>query len=159
MPELVDGLDSKSSAFGFVGSSPTAPISPITHSGMSASAVMDTYARFPISLTRGRGVWVWDSNGKRYLDCVAGIAVCTLGHSDGRLKRALSRQLGKLQHVSNLYRIPEQEELAAAITASSCLDRVFFCNSGAEANEAAIKLARKHGHTVRGIATGDGRRP
>ena len=159
MPELVDGLDSKSSAFGFVGSSPTAPISPITHSGMSASAVMETYARFPISLTRGRGVWVWDSNGKRYLDCVAGIAVCTLGHSDGRLKRALSRQLGKLQHVSNLYRIPEQEELAAAITASSCLDRVFFCNSGAEANEAAIKLARKHGHTVRGIATGDGKAP
>lgn len=159
MPELVDGLDSKSSAFGFVGSSPTAPISPITTSGMSASAVMDTYARFPISLTRGRGVWVWDSNGKRYLDCVAGIAVCTLGHSDGRLKRALSRQLGKLQHVSNLYRIPEQEELAAAITASSCLDRVFFCNSGAEANEAAIKLARKHGHTVRRIATGDGKAP
>ena len=159
MPELVDGLDSKSSAFGFVGSSPTAPISPINHSGMSASAVMDTYARFPISLTRGRGVWVWDSNGKRYLDCVAGIAVCTLGHSDGRLKRALSRQLGKLQHVSNLYRIPEQEELASAITASSCLDRVFFCNSGAEANEAAIKLARKHGHTVRGIATGDGKAP
>ena len=159
MPELVDGLDSKSSAFGFVGSSPTAPISPITPSGMAASAVMDTYARFPISLTRGRGVWVWDSNGKRYLDCVAGIAVCTLGHSDGRLKRALSRQLGKLQHVSNLYRIPEQEELAAAITASSCLDRVFFCNSGAEANEAAIKLARKHGHTVRGIATGDGKAP
>jgi len=112
---------------------------------------MDTYARFPISLTRGRGVWVWDSGGKRYLDCVAGIAVCTLGHSDGRMKRALSRQLGKLQHVSNLYRIPEQELLAAAITASSCLDRVFFCNSGAEANEAAIKLARKHGHTVRGI--------
>ena len=159
MPELVDGLDSKSSAFGFVGSSPTAPISPITASGISASAVMDTYARFPISLTRRRGVWVWDSNGKLYLDCVAGIAVCTLGHSDGRLKRALSRQLGKLQHVSNLYRIPEQEELAAAITASSCLDRVFFCNSGAEANEAAIKLARKHGHTVRGIATGDGKAP
>jgi acetylornithine aminotransferase len=116
---------------------------------------MDTYARFPISLTRGRGVWVWDSSGKRYLDCVAGIAVCTLGHSDGRMKRALGRQLGKLQHVSNLYRIPEQEELAAAITASSCMDRVFFCNSGAEANEAAIKLARKHGNTVRGIAGGD----
>lgn len=112
---------------------------------------MDTYARFPISLTRGRGVWVWDSKGKRYLDCVAGIAVCTLGHSDGRMKRALGRQLGKLQHVSNLYRIPEQEELAAAIAASSCMDRVFFCNSGAEANEAAIKLARKHGQVVRGI--------
>ena len=112
---------------------------------------MDTYARFPVELERGRGVWVWDSAGKRYLDCVAGIAVCTLGHSNGRLKRALSRQLGKLQHVSNLYRIPEQEQLAAAITNRSCLDRVFFCNSGAEANEAAIKLARKHGHVVRGI--------
>ena len=112
---------------------------------------MDTYARFPVELARGKGVWVWDNTGKRYLDCVAGIAVCTLGHSDGRLKRALNRQLGKLQHVSNLYRIPEQQELAAAITSRSCLDRVFFCNSGAEANEAAIKLARKHGHVVRGI--------
>ena len=116
---------------------------------------MGTYARFPISLTRGRGVWVWDSKGKRYLDCVAGIAVCTLGHSDGRMKRALGRQLGKLQHVSNLYRIPEQEELAELIRARSCLDRVFFCNSGAEANEAAIKLARKHAN-LRGIGGGRG---
>ena len=112
---------------------------------------MDTYARFPLELVKGRGVWVWDSAGQRYLDCVAGIAVCTLGHSDGRMRRALSRQLGKLQHVSNLYRIPEQEQLAAALAARSCLDRVFFCNSGAEANEAAIKLARKHGQRVRGI--------
>ena len=116
---------------------------------------MGTYARFPISLTRGRGVWVWDSKGKRYLDCVAGIAVCTLGHSDGRMKRALGRQLGKLQHVSNLYPIPEQEELAELIRARSCLDRVFFCNSGAEANEAAIKLARKHAN-LRGIGGGRG---
>ena len=112
---------------------------------------MDTYARLPVELVRGKGVWVWDSAGRRYLDCVAGIAVCTLGHSDRRLRRALHRQLGRLQHVSNLYRIPEQEQLAAAITSRSCLDRVFFCNSGAEANEAAIKLARKHGHAVRGI--------
>ncbi|MBM5809611.1 MAG: aminotransferase class III-fold pyridoxal phosphate-dependent enzyme, partial [Cyanobacteria bacterium M_surface_9_m1_291] len=112
---------------------------------------MDTYARFPVALVRGRGVWVWDEAGSRYLDCVAGIAVNTLGHSDGSLRRALARQLGQLQHVSNLYRIPEQEQLAAAITARSCFDRVFFCNSGAEANEAAIKLARKHGHSVRGI--------
>jgi acetylornithine aminotransferase len=82
---------------------------------------------------------------------VAGIAVCTLGHSDRVLRQRLSRQLGRLQHVSNLYRIPEQEQLAAAITARSCTDKVFFCNSGAEANEAAIKLARKHGHVVRGI--------
>nr|WP_259719796.1 aspartate aminotransferase family protein [Synechococcus sp. CS-1328] len=115
------------------------------------SPVMDTYARFPLELAKGKGVHVWDSQGDRYLDCVAGIAVCTLGHSDRVMKRALCRQLGKLQHVSNLYRIPEQEQLAAAITARSCTDRVFFCNSGAEANEAAIKLARKHGHVARGI--------
>ncbi len=112
---------------------------------------MNTYGRFPLELVRGRGVWVWDQNGKRYLDCVAGIAVCTLGHSDPVLRRALCRQLGKLQHVSNLYRIPEQEALARAICDRSGADAVFFCNSGAEANEAAIKLARKHGHTVRGI--------
>jgi acetylornithine aminotransferase len=112
---------------------------------------MDTYGRFPLELVRGRGVWVWDRAGKRYLDCVAGIAVNTLGHSDRSLRRALGAQLGRLQHVSNLYRIPEQEQLAAAIAERSCFDRVFFCNSGAEANEAAIKLARKHGHSVRGI--------
>ncbi|MCS5693287.1 aspartate aminotransferase family protein [Cyanobium sp. FGCU-6] len=112
---------------------------------------MDTYARYPLELVRGRGVWVWDREGRRYLDAVAGIAVCTLGHSDPVLRRSLCRQLRRLQHVSNLYRIPEQEALAAAIVARSCADRVFFCNSGAEANEAAIKLARKHGHLVRGI--------
>ncbi|MBM5801708.1 MAG: aminotransferase class III-fold pyridoxal phosphate-dependent enzyme, partial [Cyanobacteria bacterium K_DeepCast_35m_m2_023] len=112
---------------------------------------MGTYARFPLELVRGRGVWVWDRRGQRYLDCVAGIAVNTLGHSDRSLRRALGRQLAQLQHVSNLYRIPEQEQLAAAISGRSCFDRVFFCNSGAEANEAAIKLARKHGHDVRGI--------
>ena len=113
---------------------------------------MDTYGRYPLALMRGKGVWLWDHEGRRYLDMVAGIAVCTLGHSDPVLQRRLCRQLGRLQHVSNLYRIPEQEALAAAITARSCADRVFFCNSGAEANEAAIKLARKHGHQVRGIA-------
>jgi acetylornithine/N-succinyldiaminopimelate aminotransferase len=139
-----------------VGSSPTAPIpvpplAPVAAPVMAAP-VMDTYARYPQSLTRGKGVWLWDDQGRRYLDMVAGIAVCTLGHSDPVLQRRLCRQLGRLQHVSNLYRIPEQEALAAAITARSCTDRVFFCNSGAEANEAAIKLARKHGHQVRGIA-------
>ena len=139
---MVDGLDSKSSAFGHVGSSPTAPI---------LSAVMDTYSRFPLTLVRGKGLWVWDDEGRRYLDCVAGIAVCTLGHSDRVLRRNLCHQLGTLQHVSNLYRIPEQEALARAICERSCADKVFFCNSGAEANEAAIKLARKHGHVVRGI--------
>ena len=112
---------------------------------------MNTYGRFPLEPVSGKGVWIKASDGRRYLDAVAGIAVCTLGHSDRVLQKRLSRQLGRLQHVSNLYRIPEQEQLAAAITARSCTDRVFFCNSGAEANEAAIKLARKHGHTVRGI--------
>jgi len=112
---------------------------------------MDTYSRFPLTLVRGKGLWVWDDEGRRYLDCVAGIAVCTLGHSDRVLKRNLCHQLGTLQHVSNLYRIPEQEALARAICERSCADKVFFCNSGAEANEAAIKLARKHGHVVRGI--------
>ena len=125
--------------------------SPVPAAPAPVSSVMDTYARYPLELVRGRGVWVWDREGRRYLDAVAGIAVCTLGHSDPVLRRSLCRQLKRLQHVSNLYRIPEQEALAAAIVARSCADRVFFCNSGAEANEAAIKLARKHGHRVRGI--------
>ena len=112
---------------------------------------MNTYSRVPITLVRGKGVWLWDSEGNRYLDCVAGIAVCTLGHSDPVLRRNLNHQLRTLQHVSNLFRIPEQEALAQAICQRSCADAVFFCNSGAEANEAAIKLARKHGHRVRGI--------
>jgi len=120
---------------------------------------MNTYGRFPLELVRGRGVWVWDSNGRRYLDGVAGIAVCTLGHSSRALRGALARQLRKLQHVSNLYRVPEQEQLAGWIRDNSCADSVFFCNSGAEANEAAIKLARKHGHVVRGIDTSSERGP
>ncbi len=155
---MVDGLDSKSSALGHVGSSPTAPIpvprasqAPLEVSHTPVSAVMDTYARLPLELVQGRGVWVRDRQGRRYLDCVAGIATCTLGHSDRVMRRALGRQLGQLQHVSNLYTIPEQEDLARWIVGRSCADRVFFCNSGAEANEAAIKLARKHGHQVRGI--------
>ena len=140
MPELVDGLDSKSSALGHVGSSPTAP-----------TAVMNTYGRLPLTLVRGKGCWVWDEQGRRYLDAVAGIATCSLGHSDRALRRTLSRQLRRLQHVSNLYLIPEQEELARWLVDNSCADSVFFCNSGAEANEAAIKLARKHGHQRLGI--------
>ena len=112
---------------------------------------MGTYTRFPVTLVQGRGCWVKDDSGQSYLDAVAGIATCTLGHSNPALRRALTKQLLKLQHVSNLYRIPEQEELAQWLTANSCASSVFFCNSGAEANEAAIKLARKHGHTRRGI--------
>ena len=112
---------------------------------------MATYGRFPLTLVKGRGVWVDDNQGRRYLDCVAGIATCTLGHSDRQLRRALNNQLGRLQHVSNLYQIPEQEALAQWISANSCTDQVFFCNSGAEANEAAIKLARKYGHSRLGV--------
>lgn len=112
---------------------------------------MGTYGRFPLTLNRGKGCWVEDEQGHRYLDAVAGIATCTLGHSDRAMRHALSRQLRRLQHVSNLYEIPEQIELASWLVHHSCADSVFFCNSGAEANEAAIKLARKHGHTVRGI--------
>ena len=115
------------------------------------AAVMGIYGRFPLTLTRGKGVWVWDDRGRRYLDCVAGVAVCTLGHSSRALEDALTAQLGRLQHISNFYYAPEQGELARWICQHSCCDRVFFCNSGAEANEAAIKLARKHGHLVRGI--------
>ena len=112
---------------------------------------MNTYGRFPLALAKGKGCWVEDTKGRRYLDAVAGIATCTLGHSDRAMQRALRKQLGRLQHVSNLYRIPEQEELASWLVRNSCADSVFFCNSGAEANEAAIKLARKHGHQRRGI--------
>ena len=119
--------------------------------GSHPSAVMNTYGRFPLALAKGKGCWIEDTQGKRYLDAVAGIATCTLGHSDKAMQRALRKQLGRLQHVSNLYRIPEQEELASWLVNNSCADSVFFCNSGAEANEAAIKLARKHGHQRRGI--------
>ncbi|ARV61067.1 aspartate aminotransferase family protein [Nostocales cyanobacterium HT-58-2] len=111
-------------------------------------AVMSTYARFPIALERGAGCRVWDTQGREYLDFVAGIATCTLGHAHPALVEAVTRQIQKLHHVSNLYYIPEQGELAKWIVQHSCADRVFFCNSGAEANEAAIKLARKYAHTV-----------
>ncbi len=113
--------------------------------------VMNTYGRFPIAIKEGKGCRVWDTTGKEYLDFVAGIATCTLGHSHPALIEAVSEQIKKLHHVSNLYYIPEQGELAKVMVESSCGDKVFFCNSGAEANEAAIKLARKYGHTVLGI--------
>jgi acetylornithine/N-succinyldiaminopimelate aminotransferase len=109
--------------------------------------VMSTYGRFPIALERGEGCRVWDTNGKEYLDFVAGIATCTLGHAHPAMVEAVTRQIQKLHHVSNLYYIPEQGELAKWIVQHSCADKAFFCNSGAEANEAAIKLARKYAHT------------
>ncbi|MEH1905494.1 MAG: aspartate aminotransferase family protein [Nostoc sp.] len=111
-------------------------------------AVMSTYARFPLALERGAGCRVWDTQGREYLDFVAGIATCTLGHAHPAMVEGVTRQIQKLHHVSNLYYIPEQGELAKWIVDHSCADRVFFCNSGAEANEAAIKLARKYAHTV-----------
>lgn len=111
-------------------------------------AVMSTYGRFPLALDRGAGCRVWDTQGREYLDFVAGIATCTLGHAHPAMVEAVTRQIQKLHHVSNLYYIPEQGELAKWIVEHSCADRVFFCNSGAEANEAAIKLARKYAHTV-----------
>jgi acetylornithine/N-succinyldiaminopimelate aminotransferase len=113
--------------------------------------VMTTYGRFPLTLVRGAGSRVWDDRGKEYLDCVAGIATCTLGHAHPAMVEAVTRQMSTLCHVSNLYYIPNQGELANWLVKYSCADKVFFCNSGAEANEGAIKLARKYAHTVRGI--------
>lgn len=113
--------------------------------------VMTTYGRFPLTLVRGAGSTVWDDRGKEYLDCVAGIATCTLGHAHPAMVQAVTEQMSTLAHVSNLYYIPNQGELAAWLVAHSSADKVFFCNSGAEANEGAIKLARKFAHTVRGI--------
>jgi acetylornithine aminotransferase len=103
-----------------------------------------TYKRFPVVLTRGSGSTLWDENGKRYTDFVAGIAVCNLGHAHPRIVEALCAQARTLWHVSNLFYTLPQKDLAAWLTTHSFADRVFFCNSGAEANEAAIKLARKH---------------
>ena len=110
------------------------------------SHLMNTYARLPIGFVRGEGVWLWDSQGKRYLDAVAGIAVNTLGHAHPRLVKALSEQVRTLIHTSNLYQVQKQEELAARLAGLANMDKAFFCNSGAEANEAAIKLARLYGH-------------
>ncbi len=113
--------------------------------------VMNTYGRVPIALSHGRGVRVWDVNGKEYLDALAGIAVNTLGHAHPKLVPALQDQVGKLIHTSNYYHVPLQEQLAAKLVELSGMTNVFFCNSGLEANEAALKVARKYGHD-RGIA-------
>ncbi|BAU12733.1 acetylornithine and succinylornithine aminotransferase [Leptolyngbya sp. NIES-3755] len=114
--------------------------------------VMTTYARFPLTLVRGSGSRVWDAQGREYLDFVAGIATCTLGHAHPAMIAAVTEQAQTLVHVSNLYYNEPQGELAKWLVEHSCADRAFFCNSGAEANEAAIKLARKYAHTVRNIS-------
>jgi predicted acetylornithine/succinylornithine family transaminase len=111
---------------------------------LSDGYIMSTYKRFPVVLTRGLGVHVWDSDGRCYLDLVAGIAVCALGHAHPRVVAAIREQAENLFHVSNLYHIAPQILLARLLVENSPFDKVFFCNSGAEANEAAIKLARKY---------------
>jgi acetylornithine/N-succinyldiaminopimelate aminotransferase len=116
------------------------------------SHVMNTYARQPVAFVRGEGVWLWDEAGKKYLDALAGIAVNTLGYAHPRLTSALTERIRSgVIHTSNLWRIPDQEAAADRVAAITGLDEVFFCNSGLEANEAAIKVARKYGHD-RGIA-------
>ncbi len=111
---------------------------------------MATYKRLPVAFERGEGARLWDTQGKVYLDAISGIAVCSLGHAHPAIQQALCDQAGTLLHTSNLYQIPLQQQLGDRLTELAGMERVFFCNSGAEANEAAIKLARKHGHN-RGI--------
>ncbi len=108
--------------------------------------VMNTYGRVPIALQRGQGCRVWDVNGKEYLDALGGIAVNTLGHNHAKLVPALQHQLTQLIHTSNYYHVPLQEQLAQLLVERSGMSNVFFCNSGLEANEAALKIARKFGH-------------
>jgi acetylornithine aminotransferase len=112
------------------------------------SALMATYKRLPVSFTRGEGARLWDEAGREYLDALSGIAVCGLGHAHPEIREALCEQAGALIHTSNLYGIPQQEALGAALTRAAGMERVFFGNSGAEANEAAIKLARLHGRAA-----------
>ena len=116
------------------------------------SHLMNTYARLPVAFVRGEGVWLWDDHGKRYLDAVAGVAVNGLGHAHPKLTQAICEQAQTLIHTSNLYQVQKQEALADKLAELSGMDNAFFCNSGAEANEAAIKLARLYGHG-KGIET------
>ena len=115
------------------------PVSPEPH-------VMKTYGRLPLALSHGRGCWLWDIDGKKYLDGLGGIAVNTLGHAHPKLVSALTDQIGKIIHSSNYYLVPLQERLAAKLCELSGLTNVFFCSTGLEANEAALKIARKFGH-------------
>ena len=108
--------------------------------------LMNTYSRLPVTFAKGEGVWLWDDQGNKYLDALAGIAVCGIGHSHPKLVKAISEQAGTLIHTSNLYHIDKQDKLAKKLAILSGLNKSFFCNSGAEANEAAIKLARLYGH-------------
>ncbi len=113
---------------------------------MPTSYQMPLFSGLPVAFTHGQGAWLWDTKGKKYLDALAGIAVCGLGHAHPAVTAALCDQAGKLLHTSNWYEIPLQEQLAERLCKLAGMDNAFFCNSGAEANEAAIKLARLHGH-------------
>ena len=117
---------------------------------MADKYMFQTYARFPLTLVKGKGCRVWDDTGKEYIDFVAGIAVCALGHSAPVVTQALREQAETLVHVSNLYYTKPQIDLAKLLVENSFADRVFFCNSGAEANEAAIKLARRDANETAG---------
>lgn len=117
---------------------------------MAVEPIMNTYNRLSVAFDHGEGAWLWDTDGNRYLDALTGIAVCGLGHAHPAVTRAIQQQAARLTHTSNLYTIPLQQQLAERLTALSGMDSVFFANSGAESNEAAIKLARRYGHT-RGI--------
>ena len=110
-------------------------------------SVMPTYGRLDIAFTRGEGVWLYDDNDEAYLDALSGIAVCNLGNCHPAVSRAISEQANTLIHTSNIYQVPLQSELATKLTQLSGMSQAFFCNSGAEANEAAIKIARKYGHS------------
>ena len=113
--------------------------------------LMSTYKRQPVTFVRGEGAWLWDTGGRRYLDALSGVAVCGLGHAHPAVQSALCAQAGRLVHTSNIYGIALQEQLGEALCKLADMERAFFCNSGAEANEAAIKLARLHGH-AKGVA-------
>ncbi len=117
---------------------------------MTAAHLMNTYSPQPVAFARGEGAWLWDTEGRKYLDGLAGIAVSGLGHAHPVLTRAIAEQAGRLIHTSNLFRVAEQEKLGERVCAIAGMDNAFFANSGAEANECAIKLARLHGHQ-RGI--------
>jgi len=112
----------------------------------SNNTIMPTYGRLPLSFIKGEGAWLWSDDGEKYLDALSGIAVCGLGHSHPAVTTAICEQAGTLLHTSNLYGIPKQQELADKLCKISGMENIFFSNSGAEANEAAIKLARLHGH-------------
>ncbi len=114
------------------------------------SAIAETYSRFPVVFVKGQGPYLWDENGEKYLDFASGIAVCSLGHCHPDVTRAIQEQAATLVHTSNLYWTEPQIELAQQIVANSFAERVFFCNSGAEAVEAALKLARRRGHDLKG---------